>query len=302
MNKGCDVSTNSAQPSSGLFPMWYDLLAILGMFFVSQMITLTIFNFVGWSDLSVEALRGFTSNPTTDHESDMGRLVFIWTCISQAMMLFFVIIYRAMRRGKWGTVGFSYRGFNPTILLWGLLMILSLNVVMDPILSLFPDVAVPVGRGIYMILAIVVLAPIFEELICRGIVLEAVRRKHGAWMGCLASALVFGFMHIQPQLVINAFACGLILGYIYLRTRSIFAPIILHSINNLLAYIFIIFGISRLSLADIVSDKTIYFLIYCASVGVVILSVVAISKRLKQYDEQMNNSMHDQAEEDNNPI
>lgn len=274
----------------GVFPMWYDLLVILGLFFITQSITLAIFDGMGWSELTVNTLKALATEVKTSPEQSMGKFVFLWTLISQSLMLFLTLAYRTIRKGNWGVVGFSYRGFNPTILLWGVLMILALNIVMDPILSLFPEPAIPSGRGIYMILAITIIVPFFEEVLCRGVILEAIRRKHGAWIACIASSVVFGCMHVQPQLAINAGVCGVILAYVYIRTRSIFAPILLHATNNIISYILIIFGVSRYSLGDIITDKNIFYLIYCAAIGIVVLSLISIFKRLKSYDVQVQSS------------
>lgn len=271
---------------SGKYPTLIDLLAILGLFFVSQVITATIFQLIGLTSISIDAITQLSRELQRAAEHDMGRVTLLWTVVSQSLFLLMLMLYRAVRHGGWRSVRFSYRGFNPTILLLGVIMLVALSIVMEPLLNLFPDPSIPIGRGAYMIVAIVVVVPIFEELICRGIILESVRRKWGAWAGCGASALIFGLMHVQPPLIINAVAMGLILGYIYLRTGSIFAPIILHSINNLLAYIFIIFGISQLSVADIVGNRSIYILIYAVAVGVMILAVIYMSRRLRILDRE----------------
>ena len=73
------------------------------------------------------------------------------------------------------------RGFDPTILLWGVIMLLSLVIVIEPIMVLLPEPPEVVGRGLFLLIAVGVVAPIFEELICRGVILEAVRAKRGAW-------------------------------------------------------------------------------------------------------------------------
>ncbi len=135
-----------------------------------------------------------------------------------------------------------------------------------------------------MLIALLVVPPIFEELLCRGVILEAVRRKHGGWIACVVSSLMFGVMHFEPQSVINAFMIGLLLGYLYIRTNSIFAPIIIHFLNNVMAYLYLVFGLSGTTLYSIIGSKTIYSVIYGISVGVVILSIVAISQQVIYLD------------------
>lgn len=271
---------------SGRFPTWVDLLAIFGLFFVTQLITGFIFLWMGWTTLYPDNFVELTAESQRVAEYTLGRSTFLWTIISQPLMLLFVLIYRTIRRGEWRAVHFSVNGFNPTILLWGMMMLISMVVVIEPILQLFPDTPSPAGRGLYMILALVVVAPIFEELLCRGVIFEAVRNKWGALAACVVSAVIFGVMHIEPQFVINAFMIGLLLSYVYLRTNSIFAPILLHSINNILAYIFLIFGISELSMQDLLGDGVLYKVIYGCSVVLLLLSLIAVSRTVARLDKE----------------
>ena len=73
-----------------------------------------------------------------------------------------------------------------------------------------------------------IFAPIFEELICRGVVLGSLRGKFGVTTAWLVSSLFFGVLHGQPVQVINATVIGLVLGYVYLATDSLWSVMILH--------------------------------------------------------------------------
>lgn len=81
----------------------------------------------------------------------------------------------------------------------------------------------------------VVLGPIFEELIFRGMVLgncSCVNRT----FGLVVSALLFGVFHGNFNQIFNAFLLGLVLGYAALKTRSLVVPIIMHIIANANAF------------------------------------------------------------------
>ena len=56
----------------------------------------------------------------------------------------------------------------------------AVGVVLEPLLRLMPELSLEVGRGFWTILSLVIFAPIFEELICRGVVLGSLRGKFGA--------------------------------------------------------------------------------------------------------------------------
>ncbi len=264
-------------PKRGVsFPMWYDLLAIVGIFFIARFVTAIIFIAMGWSMSLPDGFETLSSELQRLAEQDMGKTILLSSLIMQPIMLFATLFYRLVRRGKGGRVRISLHGFNPTMLLWGVVMLLSLVVVMEPLMALFPPTPTPDGRGMYMVIALIVVAPLFEEVLCRGVVLESIRSKWGAWRACIVSAFIFGFMHQSPQGIINAFVIGLLLGYIYLKTNSIFAPIILHSINNIFAYTLVIFGLSQTTLWELSGGGTLYTIIYACAVAIMILSTIAM--------------------------
>lgn len=267
----------------GAFPTWIDLLAILGIFFVGQLIARLLVPLMGCDVISSETIAEATTATKRIMEFEMGRTTLFYAILSQPLILLCVILYRQFRGGEW-KLGFSVRGFNPTILLWGFIMLLAIAVVIEPVMQLLPPSHAPTGRGIYMLIALLVVAPIFEELLCRGVILEAIRRKHGGWIACVVSSILFGVMHFEPQSVLNAFMIGLLLGYLYIRTNSIFAPIIIHFINNVIAYLFLVFGLAGTTLYSLIENKTIYSVIYGISIGIVLLSIVAISQQILYLD------------------
>lgn len=263
------------------YPSWVDLLAILGIFLFVQFITMGIFVVTGLSELATSDMSALQGEALSIAEHNQGKAVLIYSLIAQPLMLMLTIIYRKARGGARSVIRTSMNGFNPTMLLWGVVMLLSLVVVMEPLMLLLPESPMPKGRGIYMILSLVVVAPVFEELLCRGVILEGLRHRWGAWRACVISAILFGVMHFEPQPSVNALVMGFLLGYIYLKTRSIFAPMILHSINNLFAYLFLILGISNLTLIELTGGNTmIYTFIYVSALGAVFLSAIAIARRL----------------------
>ncbi len=82
------------------------------------------------------------------------------------------------------------------------------------------------------VLAIVVLGPVLEEMLFRGGVTEELLRKFSAGKAILYSALIFGIFHINPAQIIPATFVGLLLGWLYYKTRSLMPCITVHILNN----------------------------------------------------------------------
>ncbi|CAH1002094.1 hypothetical protein LEM8419_03011 [Neolewinella maritima] len=90
--------------------------------------------------------------------------------------------------------------------------------------------------GIGTFLAIVFLAPVLEEYLLRGLLLDRMLQQRSPQLAIFLSALLFGVMHIIPAHIFAAFFAGLALGYVYYRTRSLGLVILLHVVNNGVAY------------------------------------------------------------------
>jgi uncharacterized protein len=79
-----------------------------------------------------------------------------------------------------------------------------------------------------------VVAPIVEELIFRGLILHGFRRNYSSFKAITISAILFSLFHLNPWQMPATFILGLFLGWLVVRTNSIIAAIIGHSVNNLL--------------------------------------------------------------------
>ncbi|AMJ65258.1 CPBP family intramembrane glutamic endopeptidase [Hymenobacter sp. PAMC 26628] len=82
-----------------------------------------------------------------------------------------------------------------------------------------------------------VAAPVLEEMLCRGVVLQGLLRSRRPWVAIGQSALLFSLMHFNPAQSAHAFFSGLLLGWLYYRTRSLCVCVAMHALNNSLAFI-----------------------------------------------------------------
>lgn len=81
-----------------------------------------------------------------------------------------------------------------------------------------------------------IIGPICEEIIFRGIILKGFLKTYDYKKAILFSAIIFGVIHMIPIQMVTAFFIGLVLGYIYYKTRSLWLVSIIHVINNLVAF------------------------------------------------------------------
>ena len=77
-----------------------------------------------------------------------------------------------------------------------------------------------------------IFAPIFEEWLCRGMVLRGLLTKMKPGWAIVVSALFFAIIHMNPWQALNAFIIGVIMGYVYYKTGSLILTMIIHFVNN----------------------------------------------------------------------
>ncbi len=97
------------------------------------------------------------------------------------------------------------------------------------------DMAVQQIPFVLNFLLFCVFAPLTEEILFRGMLQNAYERRFGFWAFVL-SGLLFGWMHAEPLSMLNGAVIGLLLGYLYMKTRSIWVPILFHAFYNLMAF------------------------------------------------------------------
>lgn len=104
-----------------------------------------------------------------------------------------------------------------------------------PISEVVPNM--PLIVYVLFFINICILAPIWEELFFRGVLLRRFTLKWSPQKSIIISSLLFGIIHINPLNMLFAFGLGCVLGYAYLKTKSIIVPMLLHSFSNFLAFI-----------------------------------------------------------------
>lgn len=99
-----------------------------------------------------------------------------------------------------------------------------------------------------ILLSILLFAPFLEEYLFRGLLQTWLRKTAGSLNAIFLSGFAFALLHFAPQqkwtnipLIISLFTFGCYLGFVYEKSRSLFAPIVLHVTFNLISVIRIIF-------------------------------------------------------------
>ena len=88
-------------------------------------------------------------------------------------------------------------------------------------------------------LAVVIAAPVGEELLFRGFLYRVLRQRFGIRMALGATALLFAILHMAPQSLLPYTVLGLAFGLVYEWTGSLWASIVLHGLWNFIVFAFV---------------------------------------------------------------
>lgn len=133
------------------------------------------------------------------------------------------------------------------------------------------------GPVLVTLLSVSVLAPIFEEWLCRGMILRGLLQRMSPSWAILLSAFFFALIHLNLWQAVPAFILGCLFGYVYYKTGSIKLTMLMHCVNNTLSVL-----LSRVpAFEDVEYFKDImspwaYWLNYAAFVLVIVSGLIIL--------------------------
>lgn len=83
------------------------------------------------------------------------------------------------------------------------------------------------------IVMVALMAPVLEEMLFRGVILRSLLRSHSRGVAIVHSAGLFGLAHFNLYQFVGAMSLGLLAGWLYERTRSLWPCIALHGGFNI---------------------------------------------------------------------
>ena len=261
-------------------PAWWDIVVVLLVFVLSQGAAVALCHLFG--------VEGADMNAASDDDAAeaaayvQGRYVAIMYFISMAVCLPLLWYYKGLR--GWSVrLPFRAPGWaSPFRLLCGYVLLWCVTIAVEPLTSKLPGNQSMLGGGGWLLVSEAILAPIFEETVFRGYVAGALRSAYGGVAAWIWSALIFGAVHVVPSVAVNAALCGLVLGFYYLRYRSLVLVILLHAMNNLTACFLRTMGLGDMTMREAVANDGLYTAIYAACFTVCVMAAARMFRLLRR--------------------
>ncbi len=218
------------------------LAMVIGLaFVVAQNVAGMVFGFVlmanGGGEILTDA-KGFGAN---------GLFVAVTTCGAAPVGIGATCFFAWLRRGISISEYLRFKAVPARELFRCCLALMAFAVLSDGLTALLgrplvPDVVVEsyrtAGFPPLLWLAVVVLAPLNEEIFFRGFLFAGFSRSRvGGWGAILLTSLLWAVIHVQYDWYDagSIFAAGLLLGYVRRKTNSIIPTIAMHALMNLVA-------------------------------------------------------------------
>lgn len=195
---------------------------------------------------NVFAVAAGYQSAATGQEVDFPQLmvdnIVLLTLISGLLTLAFILAFYLIRRKKLGEA-LMLRPVPAPTLLTGASLAPALYLVVITVLSLLPEAwmedyaAAEAARGLgggtlVEVLSVAVVAPVVEEFVFRGLMMNRLSRVMPGWLAVVLSSAVFGVCHGQGVWIGYAFVLGLVQGFIALRAGSLWPSILCHLVFN----------------------------------------------------------------------
>lgn len=98
------------------------------------------------------------------------------------------------------------------------------------------------GNSLLVFVSVGVVAPLIEEILFRGLVFRELEKIFDSKWAVFVQAILFGVYHLNMAQGVYTTFLGVVLGFALLWTGSIWAPIVIHIVNNSLSFLFSFIG------------------------------------------------------------
>lgn len=212
--------------------------------------------------LAVFAVFLIPKNPQADIEAFIealtsnGLCLSVSTITSAVVCTALVVLFIRLRKGLSvkDYLGFkkpSKKGFIKWLALLAVLMVFSdgLSYILNrPIVpSYMIDVYKTASLTPLLYIALLLMAPVFEEVFFRGFLFQGIRYSRLGPAGAVAlTSIYWSAIHLQYDAygILNIFVVGILFGIARLKTDSIYVTIAMHSLQNLVATIEVVIHIN----------------------------------------------------------
>jgi membrane protease YdiL (CAAX protease family) len=240
-----EIEQFKPEPTRKPWGIWVTLgfSLIIGIFyFLTQLVVIVVF--------IISRQNQFPQMPAQNVEELYSNgLLLSWIAIGSTIVITGLVLFFAKLRKNYSIQEYlSLKPISKKVLFKWLLVAVIFVVVTDGIFYLFNvsdtewlfQIYQTAGFLPLLYFSIVIAGPIGEEILFRGFLFQGLQASRLGNNGALViSSVTWAIIHsqYQPPTVFAIAIMGIILGYAKIKTNSIYVPIAMHGLNNLISLI-----------------------------------------------------------------
>ena len=260
---------------------WVDAVVIMVAFIVSMGLGGVLSVMFGVRMPGEAMTTSFDAEVLEAAASMQARFVAIAYMLSMVICYAFLLIYFRVRKQPLKECIYTRFSLSPIRLLGGYMLMWFVSIAVEPLSSLLPGDQDALGGGGWLLISAVLLAPLFEESIFRGYLSGVLRKSYGGLVAWIVSSVLFGLVHAIPSVILTATLSGMVLGYYYLRTRSLWMVVALHALNNLTACFLRMVDMGDVSVREMLGGGALYWGVYAFCTLISISALVSMGRYVK---------------------
>lgn len=114
------------------------------------------------------------------------------------------------------------------------------------------------------VIYVCIIGPAMEEFVFRAVILGGLLKKYSVKKSIIISSILFGISHLNGIQFINAFLLGILLGYTYIKTKSIYLCMYSHIVFNSI-------GFALIYMPYTVNNQNLFLAILSTILGIVLI-------------------------------
>ncbi len=213
-----------------------------------------------------------------------------WTLLVLYSLPFVLTLWygATMKKRRQAGYSFSFKSIPAIYYLILPIATLAIYFIIDPVVDLIPmpDFFKKMledlldRHNVPTFIMLVIAAPVFEECLCRGIILDGFLGLYSPKKAIIWSALIFGVMHLNPWQFLPGATLGLFMGWIYYKTRSLVGVMLIHAVANGFSFIMgMVVSKDVMTTRDWVGNDSAYVVLFAVCILLLIESIVVLNRR-----------------------
>lgn len=183
-------------------------------------------------------------------------------------------------------------GCKAAPLLLAVCMVPCATLLLEPATSLIPmsdrlrdifERMFDISQPVELFVSTAILAPLCEEMLCRGLICRGMLSRHKPAVAIVWSAFIFALLHGNLTQGAMAFGLGILMGWVYYKTHSLWCTIAMHFTNNatsvLLMFLFPDLPVDA-TYADVLPHN-IYIFALVAAALILVACIYLINSKIK---------------------